>query len=226
MRAGVISAVRGFMENQYLDFTTFNKLGIAFDVFLEMFREFDDEMCNGAGIDTDKRHTRNKRCSYCYILCNEIHKNTNFGVFCLKGFYGGKGKDNRCYSHLLYAKDIDNSHVNMCGKKLKIIVEEWKAGEGIHVVRGFESSTQNESFNREAAIIEFLGIDKIANKNRGTLKGDFKNWAKPKLHNYGLFLMYTLYMKTINENIKPVCNNDISVKITREKKIFKKCMCK
>ena len=85
------------------------------------------------------------------------------------------------------------------------------------MVRGFDCATENEAFNREAAIIHALGVENLANLNRGHFSGGIRGWSSAKIHNYGLYLLYILYNKCINESIKPILFTDIEAKIPKKK---------
>ena len=118
----------------------------------------------------------------------------------------------RCFQHLKLAHDVMNNLGMDNDIKNNMIVKNWRAGKGIFVISGFHCSTREESHNREACIIDNIGLDKLANKIKGSKYGNIKNWDRIKTCNYGLFIIYTLYLKFINENIKCLHYNDISPK--------------
>ena len=99
-----------------------------------------------------------------------------------------------------------NDRFNENGKLIKM---NWENGKGVHNFRGFECSTREEALNREAALIECIGIENLANKNKGTFSGGIRNWKQVKINNYGMFILYVIYMGNIYSNMMPIMYNDI-----------------
>ena len=218
MKYDLLGDIKCIMENELLSPMHFYKMKGVLGYFLKIFKLFDYEMTSG--VVNNYHNRRISRGSYCYILCAEIKKHLGFPIFCRESFYIGKGLLERCFSHLLQAKD---SHAglsidNVCSIKLDKITDSWMRGKGVLVVQGFGCSTDKESFNREAAIIHFLGLENLANIIKGHLNGKILSWSDAKLHNYGMFLMFILYNKCFYECLKPLKIDDIKNKVTRPKK--------
>ena len=173
--------------------------------------EYDSEMCSNAN-DGKTRIYRNNRGAYIYVLCRSIGgKKPSFIEFFQNIFYAGKGMHDRCFQHLELVQDMMGG-LDKDDVKGNTIANNWRNGMGIFVVSGFHCSTNEESLNREAAVIDCIGLDKLTNKIKGTKYGNIRKWDKIKTYNYGMFLIYTLYLKFINENVKCIYYNDISPK--------------
>ena len=188
-------------------------IGFALFAFLEEFKKMDEEMCFTTSSKHIKNVPRNLRGHYTYVLCDEFDSGLpTFNEFEQKVFYTGKGSNDRCFDHLRNAKDIDINEAfsdDRMSENGKLIKMNWINGKGVHVFRGFECSTREEALNREAAVIECIGISKLTNKNKGTFSGGIKNWSHIKISNFGMFILYVIYMGNIYSNMVPVKYDDI-----------------
>ena len=199
------------MKTTFITLTILELIDTAIDAFKNIFLEYDSEMCSTANNDKTKIYRNNTGAYFC-VLCKSFgDKKPSFREFFQNIFYVGKGMHDRCFQHLELVQDMVGN-LDKDDVKGNIIANNWRNGMGIYVVSGFHCSTNEESFNREAAVIDCIGLDKLTNKIKGTKYGNIVKWNDIKTYNYGMFLLYTLYLKFINENIKCIYCNDISPK--------------
>ena len=214
-RDEVTELIHKFLCESKIDQPTFCNIGTAMPEFLEEFKKLDREMSNSTPSKIFKNMSTNRRGFYIYILCKELLSNIpSFNEFLDNIVYAGKGCKDRCFDHLRNAKNEVNEILNKDNltEKDQAILDSWRNGMGIHVFRGFECSTNEESLNREASIIECIGLDKLTNRNRGTFSGSITGWSKTKIHNYGMFILYVLYLGNVYRNLEPVMYKDIGHK--------------
>ena len=120
----------------------------------------------------------------------------------------------RCFQHLQIAKDaFDN---DMEEEKASTIIDSWRRGMGVYVISCFHSATREEAFNREACAIKFMGLDNLTNKYMGHLNGATCLWSPEMQHNYGMLVLYIMYLNFINQNTACIYNDDIKVKKPRK----------
>jgi hypothetical protein len=75
-------------------------------------------------------------------------------------FYVGKGKDNRINKHFLEALDKE-------AKKSDKVKTIRKLGSNVNKIILRHGLTENEAFAVEAAMIDYIGLDKLANSVKG-----------------------------------------------------------
>lgn len=106
-------------------------------------------------------------------------------------FYVGKGKQTRPYAHLYDAFHIwVSSKVETTNKKIKKILDIWNEKQGVVVLHIFHNTIPVEAYTREAAMIDALSIDKLANCKGGEYYGKIATWNNKEKCDLGKYLLY------------------------------------
>ena len=79
------------------------------------------------------------------------------------------------------------------GGKIETCVMEVIKSKGITIVTGFYDSSHYQAHNREAALIDFIGLENLTNVYNGSRYGDFADFNTIKSKNYGLLALYILF---------------------------------
>ena len=128
-----------------------------------------------------------------------------FMIFLLAVFYIGKGCARRDLSHIretlkLISEGSDDVDVDIeYGGKLHNCITEMADNDGVIIVTGFCDSSHYMSHFREAAMIEYIGLDKLTNKDKGVYFGASKEWSSVKRKNFGLLALFTIFKNYLND---------------------------
>ncbi|EFX60861.1 hypothetical protein DAPPUDRAFT_70389, partial [Daphnia pulex] len=115
-------------------------------------------------------------------------------------FYIGKGKHTRPYEHLIEAKAIQlKSRLEGASKKVEKILDIWKNGDGVISIEVFKNSLPVVAFNREAAMIEAIGLSNITNIKRGQFYGSCKSWSNSDKRRWGCLLLFKAFHIFLHE---------------------------
>lgn len=216
----MVLKIYDMLKTTILTMALFELLRDARTAFINIFKIYDNAMCQESPKNFNTKPVRNRRGAYIYVLCKEFSEFSfngrvpTFKEFLNHIFYVGKGMGNRCFKHLEIARDTMGGD-DMEGEKAREIITSWTSGMGVYVISAFHSSTHMEGFNREASIIKCIGLNNLANKIHGHHNEGVLGWNDNKIHNYGFLALYILYIKTINEGLKCIRLDDIAYKRTK-----------
>ena len=59
------------------------------------------------------------------------------------------------------------------------------------------------ALNREAALMDYVGVDNLTNERGGSKYGIFKNYGNNFHKNYGMMVLYVLFYNYINNGAQP-----------------------
>ena len=150
---------------------------------------------------------------YNYVLCREdilgnlrqlgheslltkLDTLDNLITFIKSLYYTGKGTGRR---DLMHIKETINTIIGLqdkivkSGGKIHTCMRALLESSGIVIVTAFHDSNHYMSHNREAALIDFLGLERLTNVYNGSKYGDFANFNQIKAKNYGMMVLYTLF---------------------------------
>ena len=136
------------------------------------------------------------------VLNKELDIFPVFLIFLLAIVYIGKGSTRRDLDHIREAIRILcwNPHRTVeKGSKLGVIMDEIIYREGIIIVSGFHDSSHYLAHSREAAMIDFFGVDRLTNEKRGTYYGESKDWSHIKQKNFGLLALFSIFRNFLND---------------------------
>ena len=145
-------------------------------------------------------------------LWTELDTWENFLIFKRAGYYQGKGTGRRDMMHL------NETIASIIGWQAKIVKEGGKidtcmkailASSGIVIVTGLWDSSNYMSLNREAALIDFVGLENLTNIYRGTKYGEFTNFSDIAVRNYGMSIMYCMFQNYIVNGAIPFTLEDL-----------------
>ena len=126
-----------------------------------------------------------------------------FMIFLLAIFYIGKGSTRRDLSHVretlkLVSEGDDGVDIEP-GGKIHNCITEMADNDGVVIVTGFSDSSHYMSHSREAAMIQYIGLNKLTNKDKGTFFGASKKWSLVKKKNFGLLALFSIFKNYIND---------------------------
>lgn len=93
--------------------------------------------------------------------------------------------------------------------KLDRIIEIWRANKGVICLPVFHNITPVEAYTREAAIIDCLGVENLANIKRGDYYGIAKSWTMRDRKKLGVLLLYKAMQVFAVEGESQLRPNDI-----------------
>ncbi|KAI1717805.1 ankyrin repeat and LEM domain-containing protein 1 [Ditylenchus destructor] len=160
---------------------------------------------------------KNQVSFFCYLLIDPSvipdPSTCNLRSFIAAIFYVGKGKRSRPLQHL---KDANKCR-SLVGKKnfeptakLKRILKLWDRGDGVISLHLWHNIHSAESFIREGAMIEAIGIENLTNIQRGNLKSLPTVWPHRKIEEFGAMLLRKAHVIFRNERCRPVFENDVA----------------
>jgi len=123
---------------------------------------------------------------YNYLYLDPRRNISNILDFIASIFYVGKGKDDRMRDHCKETADYLKKLVTQrpttvakseISKKIQTIRDLWDGGRGPIIFCCIKGRADKETFNREAAMIDAIGVDNLTNKNEGQYQGMLKSIA-------------------------------------------------
>lgn len=93
--------------------------------------------------------------------------------------------------------------------KLDRIIDIWRANKGVICLQLFHHITPAEAYTREAAIIDCLGVENLANIKRGDYYGIAKSWTMRDRKKLGVLLLYKAMQVFMVEGESQLRPNDI-----------------
>ena len=112
-------------------------------------------------------------------LMTELDTLPNFKAFVKSLYYFGKAKGRRDLMHL---KDTITAIINWqdrvvkSGGKIYTCIRALLEASGIVIVTAFHDSSHYMAHNREAALIDYVGLNNLTNVYNGSKYGDFSNF--------------------------------------------------
>ena len=90
---------------------------------------------------------------------------------------------------------IINLQHNMAkrGGKIDTCINAILKSKGIVIVTGFYDSSHYMAHNREASLIDYIGLQNLTNIYNGSRFGDFIDYTSTKSKNYGMLALYVLF---------------------------------
>ena len=169
------------------------------------------------------------RTFYNYILCREdilgnmrqlgsesletsLDTLDNFLTFIRACYYNGKGTGRR---DLMHIKETINTIIGWqdkvvkSGGKIYTCMKALLESSGIIIITAFHDSNHYMSHNKEAALMDFIGLESLTNVYNGSRFGEFANFSNTKYKNYGMMVMYTLFKNYLNNGAMPFTLDDL-----------------
>ena len=112
----------------------------------------------------------------------------------------------------------DTSKSVETGGKLMTCIEEMLEEEGIVIVTGFADSSHYMAHTREAAMIDWVGVDNLTNERRGSYYGGAKGWCANMKENYGLCILFAIFKNYLNDGSNGLQFDSVDCKKRKEKK--------
>ncbi|XP_028128210.1 ankyrin repeat and LEM domain-containing protein 1 [Diabrotica virgifera virgifera] len=125
-------------------------------------------------------------------------------------FYVGKGKKNRPYSHLYDAiAHYKQGNPPTTDQKIKSIIDIWENKLGVVVLHIFHNIIPVEAYTREAAMIEALRMENVANMKIGDFYGTASMWKRKEKCMLGTYLLYKAMNIFLQEGERQLSLSDI-----------------
>ena len=127
-------------------------------------------------------------------------------------FYIGKATGRRDLMHL---KDTILAIINWqdnivkAGGKIYTCMRALLESTGIVIITGFYDSSHFMAHNREASLIDFIGLEHLTNVYRGSKYGAFSMFDDTKSKNYGMLSLYVMFRNYINNGPVPSTIDDL-----------------
>ena len=181
-----------------------------------------------------------KRCFYNYIILNGRklsslmarcsglvlgeHEQSfeDFKLFKSCIFYLGKGINSRKEVHFKQAKRclLGLVPVSELNEQVLAIYNCWLEGGSVVLMQVENESTSFESFCREAAMIETIGLEDLDNSISGSKYGEMVTWPSVQVKNYGELTLFVAFRNFILKPPPSIKAGDVHIRpISKKKKI-------
>ena len=217
-----------YFNTDIIDIISTKRVGNTIDMFKYIVKSIDEDMCNQVFLQSKTCLQRKiSRTFFNYILCTYdkrilelCRKNFSteptleaFELFLELLFYVGKGRKARSLSHIDEVRKIYQGTLKkgVLSDKQKTILSSFNHNEGIVILQCFDSAREDEALNRESCMIDGIGLDKLCNEIGGHKTG-LDDWGETKLKNYGMMLLYKVFLQYISEETKPIKLDEILVR--------------
>lgn len=117
-------------------------------------------------------------------------------------YYIGKATGRRDLDHIREAIDIvmnDTTKSVEEDGKLHTCMKELLEEEGVVIVTGFQDSSNYMAHNREAAMMDWVGLENLTNIRKGSYYGETEEWNTIKKKNYGMMVLFSLFKNYLND---------------------------
>lgn len=142
--------------------------------------------------------------------CENLEPKDIWDIFLSAIFYIGKGKKTRPYSHLYDAVALwKTGSFNTENKKLKHILNIWKAGGGVICLHVFHNVIPVEAYTREAAMIAAMKLENLTNIKSGEFYGIAATWPQRNKKSLGVYLLYKAMKILLQDGERQIYPRDI-----------------
>lgn len=154
----------------------------------------------------DPRITKNLPCRV-----DSMSESHIWSTFLSSIFYIGKGMRSRPYSHLYEAFAFwkKEKTVKKTDKKVRFILDIWKAGLGVVCLHVFQNVIPVEAYTREAAMIDAIELRNLKNERCGDYYGIAATWTSHQKKMLGTYLLYRAMCIFIHEGERQLRPGDL-----------------
>ena len=154
----------------------------------------------------DPRITKNLPCHV-----DSMSESYIWSTFLSSIFYIGKGMRSRPYSHLYEAFAFwkREKTVKKTDKKVRFILDIWKAGLGVVCLHVFQNVIPVEAYTREAAMIDSIELRNLKNERCGEYYGVAATWTSHQKKMLGTYLLYRAMCIFIHEGERQLRPGDL-----------------
>ncbi|XP_011164810.1 uncharacterized protein LOC105199405 [Solenopsis invicta] len=122
-----------------------------------------------------------------------LTKSEVWSIFLNAIFYVGKGKRSRPFAHLYDAFKtwVDGTNrKTSTNRKINCILNVWNNDHGVICLHVFQNIIPVEAYTREAAMIDAIGKEHLANCKGGQYYGIAATWSLQQKQEFGRYLLY------------------------------------